>query len=480
MADEVPPIPVGEQKTKHKKKRSRDPDGQDRSERRHKKSKSSSNAVSLIERNQAEAPAHKIEQDVIDSRVGKKRKRSTREGNATENDNPIKPNPEMAADSEIPESQQADHVDSGKPRKEKKSRKRERKREQELVLEPTEADEAVASSKDAAPSSRDSSPAAEAQLQNSIPNSLDLQATPAKPSNGQVFGRKPDADFPFFTQIVSQYLPLFPSGLMEPLEGYADQHLKPLLNHYVHSFRGVLLAYRNPRLGEAPGKASLSNRSAQENVVLLESINEYAVSFSWLTVDVVLFRPARGAWMEGVVNLQGEGHIGVVCWDKFNASIEAGRLLRGWRWVDLMSKGREKTKAESKIPTPEPFEDNPEAGDGTQMHTAGYWVDEAGTRLRGGAKISFRIRNYEVGVSGDYGYLSIEGTMLDEEEEKAKFAEEMEDMRRRKLRNPSVSRRHHKRVPEFSMTKFGGMEEEENALQRAPILMATRANSDSE
>ncbi|KAI0002700.1 hypothetical protein F4779DRAFT_127831 [Xylariaceae sp. FL0662B] len=499
MPDDTSTIPVGERKSKHQRKRYHNLDGQDISERRHKKSKSSSNPALTLRYEIPEAPTLEKQPDSANKKEHKKRKIPRKERNvlsqhqdghqairpndipATEStvdpghDKPIKADPQITTDFQLPEVREADHVAGAMRRKDKKSRERKVKRE------PAEADEAAP--KDAAPSSRETPSAMTVQHQPRAPHSdfTNMDSTPAKVPNEQVFARKPDdQDFPFFTQTVSQYLPLFPFGLSEPLEGYADQHLKSLLNHYVPSFRGVLLAYRNPRIGEVPGKASLTDKSAREDVILLESINEYAANFSWLTVDVDLFRPARGAWMEGVVNLQGEGHIGVICWGKFNASIEAGRLPRGWRWVDLMSKGSKKTRVETRIPTPEPFEDQPEAEDGTQIHTTGYWVDETGMRLRGGTRLSFRIRNYEVGLSGDYGYLSIEGTMLDEEEEKAKFVEEMEDTRRRKLRGSSVSRRQHKRAPEFSLTKFGEIEEEGNEIPRAPIWMATRPESDSE
>ncbi|RYP74117.1 hypothetical protein DL771_003175 [Monosporascus sp. 5C6A] len=294
------------------------------------------------------------------------------------------------------------------------------------------------------------------------------QLTPAKP---QAHGDRPDVSFPFFTQTVSQYLPLFPSGMVEPIEGYAEQHLRPLLNRYVPAFRGVLLSYRNPRIGEAPGKGSLTEASQMEDTALLESIDEYAVGFSWLTVEADLFCPKRGSWMEGSLNLQSEGFIGVICFGMFNASIEASRLPSGWKWVDLLSKkgGKQqngKSAAEAKLPTPEPQDENGEEDDGTnQAHSTGYWVDESGSKV--GGKLRFRIKNYEVGSVGDYGYLSIEGTMLDEEAERAKVTEEMEAERRRKLKHSGLLRKPFKRLPEFSMTKFGKDGEQEDDILRS-------------
>ncbi|ORY68891.1 uncharacterized protein BCR38DRAFT_424612 [Pseudomassariella vexata] len=329
-------------------------------------------------------------------------------------------------------------------------------------------------------------------------DAMDIDS-PAKAPKSQAFGSSAEKPYPFFTQTISLYLPLFPSGMIEPVEGFADQHLKPLLNRYVPNLKGVLLAYRNPRVGERPGKGSLTEKSeGTADEAMLESVDEYAVVFGWLTVEVDIFKPARGAWLEGAINLQSEGHLGVVCWEMFNASIEAARLPQGWQWVDLMSdKGSTKTRAkhitfedEAQLPTPESANededevaavpDNDADVDGdvtqTQLHTTGYWVDEKGQKVRG--KLRFRVKNYEVGVSGDYGYLSIEGTMLDEEAEKQKVTDEMEHLRQRKLKG---ARSFHKRLPEFSMTKFGADEEQEDESKRAEVWKGSQpANETAE
>ncbi|KAI8965233.1 hypothetical protein F5Y11DRAFT_313380 [Daldinia sp. FL1419] len=490
MADNTASVitsPPDKKSKSHKKhKRHREADSTEASERKHKKSKSSSNAPvtepeepTQIEAKLSGAPI--LETEAIsndnDSKAAKKKKRPRHKVQTTE---------------KIDEQQEAqdEAVGGTTPKKEKKKSKEHKKKHAKINADkPTPQDDATDSS--IVPNSQPIPTAQDQEEEGPEPDSMDIDSVPAETSGAGEFGQKPaSSEYPFFTQTVSQYLPLFPSGLIEPIEGFADQHLKPLLNRYVPSFRGILLAYRNPRVGEAPGRSSLSEKSKTKEVVLLESINEYAVAFGWLTVDVDLFCPSRGASMEGIVNLQGEGHIGVVCWDMFNASIEAARLPHGWRWVDLLSKdkgkgkggntNREKTTEEAKLPTPEPFED-PD-NDNAQMHTTGYWVDEAGKRIRGGAKLYFRIKHYEVGVSGDYGYLSIEGTMLSQEEEKAKNSEEMEALRRRRLKHGGdVLRKPQKRLPEFSMTKFGVNETEDNEAQRAPVQwVASHPGSDTE
>ncbi|KAI0836565.1 hypothetical protein F5Y06DRAFT_272813 [Hypoxylon sp. FL0890] len=473
-------LPDKKDKSHMKHKRHRETDGTEGSERKHKKSKSSANAPVT----EPEAPAqleakrpgaHVPETETVgkdNKQRGEKKRRKHRKHSTNKVDK------SQAAPASAPTQDGPAEETTSKKEKKKKSEEHKRKHDK------AEIDEEVI------PDSQEAQKTANQGGEAPDPDSMDIDSVPAETIGSEEFGKRPsEKDYPFFKQTVSQYLPLFPSGLIEPIDGFANQHLRPLLKRYVPSFRGVLLAYRNPRIGEAPGIASLTGESPMEDVVLLESVNEYAVTFGWLTVDVDVFRPTRGAWMEGIVNLQGEGHIGVVCWDMFNASIEAERLPHGWHWVDLLSKGedkgktkkndREKTAEEAKLPTPDPFDD-PD-NDTTQIHTTGYWVGDNGTRIRGGAKLYFRIKHYEVGVSGDYGYLSIEGTMLNEEEEKAKYAEEMEVLRRRRLKNGGVLQKEHKRLPEFSMTKFGVNEAEDNEAQRAPVQwVASRAGSDTE
>lgn len=290
-----------------------------------------------------------------------------------------------------------------------------------------------------------------------------------------------NAVFPFFTQALSLYVPFFPVGFDKPLTNVAAQHLDPMLNHYSPILRGVLLSYSNLNLSDRPAKASITHPPTDQTPALLHSVDEYAVGFGWLTFDAHLFVPSRGKWMEGVVQLQNEGHIGVVCWNKFNASIEAKRLPQGWKWVDL-AKGTAKQS-----PPPASDQDDEEQGeqeedilDGEelqvveQIHTTGYWVNERGRKVSG--KLRFRIKNFDVGLAGDYGYLSIEGTFLDEDAERTLSAEERETERgRRAKQNPSgLLRPLSRRVPEFSMTKFGREDEEEDDGQRTVLYKGSR------
>ncbi|KAI6357745.1 hypothetical protein MCOR25_007579 [Pyricularia grisea] len=320
-------------------------------------------------------------------------------------------------------------------------------------------------------------------------------ARSSKPDILQPAHAPSNPEFPFATQIVSLYVPLFPIGFDQPLTKVAEQHLQPLLNHYSPLLKGVLLDYRHVTLGELPTRADPRNPPTDRTPTLLSCKDEYAVGFGWLTAEVYLFVPRRGAWMEGVVNLQSEGHLGVVCWNRFNASIEANRVPKGWRFIDVVQKAEDAKKAkfrnagkktnlegaggegeEEVEAVEEAGEDDQEDLEASlqQMHATGYWVDAAGKRIAG--KLRFRIKNFDVGTAGDHGYISIEGTMLDDEAERELRVKEKEREKARmaKANTSGMLRRLTRSVPEFSMTSFGKEDEEEDSSKKVELYAGSR------
>ncbi|CZR53340.1 related to dna-dependent rna polymerase I subunit a43 (rpa43) [Phialocephala subalpina] len=207
---------------------------------------------------------------------------------------------------------------------------------------------------------------------------------------------------PFHLQTSSLYLPLAPVSQKFPLEGLCAEHLSPLLLTYYPPFRGVLLSYSNPRLSETPFGAETTSQ------VLLQNIDEYAVSWTWLTADFLLFKPERGVELEGYVNLQNEGHLGVVCWNLFNASIERKRLPRDWVWRDVSELEGEGVGG----------------NEGYAEDGQGCWVDGEGKKVEG--MIRFRVKEIESSHDRERGFLSIEGTMLDDDEEREMILAERE------------------------------------------------------
>ncbi|RFU78624.1 dna-directed rna polymerase i subunit rpa43 [Trichoderma arundinaceum] len=263
--------------------------------------------------------------------------------------------------------------------------------------------------------------------------------------------------YPFYSQTVSLYEPIYPIGWSQPVTNSEYQHLQHLKNKYVPSLRGVLINYKNVALGENPGRQGAA--TSDDDSSILKSVNEYAVGFGWITAEVDLFVPSRGAWMEGSINLQTEGHIGVVCFGQFNASIEARRLPSAWKWVsneDPEAHGMEETAS---VITAD------DHGVVRQIHSTGFWVDGNGKKVKG--KIRFRIRNFDVGVSGETSYLSLEGTMLEKEAEKALVREEAATAALRKG-NKGARNIQRRRAPEFAMTRF--MDEAEQPTEAQAVV----------
>ncbi|TVY41127.1 DNA-directed RNA polymerase I subunit [Lachnellula occidentalis] len=191
----------------------------------------------------------------------------------------------------------------------------------------------------------------------------------------------PENVSPFHMQTSSLFLPLAPVSQKAPLEGLCAEHLSPLILTYYPPLAGVLLSYHNVRLSEKP-----FGDDGEEDV-LLQNIDEYAVSWAWVTAEFLLFKPEKGAWLEGYINLSNEGHLGIVCWNLFNASIERKRLPSDWKWVGVQE--REEGDGEDEIYAEE---------------GAGHYVDGEGKKV-------------EVESRSGEGFLSIEGTMLSEDAE---------------------------------------------------------------
>jgi DNA-directed RNA polymerase I subunit RPA43 len=220
---------------------------------------------------------------------------------------------------------------------------------------------------------------------------------------------------PFYNQTSSFYLPISPISLAQPLEGLCAEHLSPLILTYHPLFRAVILSYSNVRLGEQP------TTSTSTEPVLAKSIDEYAVSFVWVTADFLLFNPQKGDRIEGHVNLQDKSHVGLVCWNLFNASIERKRLPKTWAWKAMTS--RDYNIAIDNHT--EPVGSQSRAGETSN----GYYEDEQGLALEG--KITFRVKDAETSSGKDKGFLSIEGTLLTNEEEEALVEEEKASLQSR-------------------------------------------------
>lgn len=333
VASPEPAAPKHEKKSKKdkisnlEKKRAREEDAAGDGGRKHKKSKSVSAENATPELADESRPDAAVNGDLKTEKKKKKKDKKEKqvdngvaEADAvpvaaeekTEKKKSKKKKHESAVSEEVEAAEATDDAEV-KKKKKKNSKKDHAEPEATQAIDPKDEDTTDADAMDVDMA---------ASSQPSKPSSSKVHQPPDIPVNPQ---------FPFFTQTVSLYEPLFPIGWAQPVTSCQYQHLQHLQNKYVPSLRGVLMDYRNVAFGEKPGRNGAATNDEQPTKVMSES--EFAVGFGWITADVDLFVPSRGAWMEGSVNLQTEGHIGVVCFGKFNASIEARRLPPSWKWV---------------------------------------------------------------------------------------------------------------------------------------------------
>lgn len=362
--------------------------------------------------------------------------------------------------------EEGDHMDvdgepkaTETPKKEKKKHREKKRKERSEAAETEDAESQPAASPEKKHKKHKSTDKKEKKSKHHHRSAV----TPEKPTERKQAAREtfvPDPkEYPFFSQTFAQRIPVWPAAFDEPLTKTAREYLDPMLNRYSPKFRGVLLAYKNVNLSEAPRRADPEDPPTDDTPVVLESVECYAPPFAWLTADLHLFVPSRGAWMEGVINLQSEGHVGVVCFDKFNASISRRSLPRGWTWVE---QPEDEVQGEEPAAEEDPFVEGQEAAGGeggkkaeevSQLRSSGYWLDQNGDKVTG--KIYFRIKNFSSGSTGDYTYLSLQGTMLDDEAERESVAEEKAiEKARRARQSPGGLLYPTMRLPEFSMTRL--------------------------
>lgn len=221
---------------------------------------------------------------------------------------------------------------------------------------------------------------------------------------------------PFYQQTSSFYLPLPPISQKHALQGICAEHISPLILTYYQPFHGVIISYSNARLSTDP-------QSEASSLSYARAIDEYASSLIWLTANFVVFKPQRGSVIEGYVNLQSESTVGLLCLNFFNASIERRRLPKEWKWVPGGMKASRKEKLKKAVEDIMSDSDAVEADDegATEQvleDAEGYFLDQAGKRIEG--LLRFRVKNVDTSKSVDRetGFLSIEGTMLNEDEER--------------------------------------------------------------
>ena len=232
---------------------------------------------------------------------------------------------------------------------------------------------------------------------------------------------------PLVFQTASLHVPLPPVGLKYANKAIQAEHFSPMLLSWQENLRGVVISYDRVKLsGSAylPPSEPISEEAytttansadeeseeeddsvddeKDENQLAMALQNEaYGAPLIWASARFLLFRPHRGMKLEGWINLQNEGVMGIIVWNLFSASVGRTRIPKSWKWIEASN---------------EDVEDDTQNADG---HEEGHWLDSNGNRVQG--LIFFWVVDFEVassGPEGERGFISIEGTLLNEAEEK--------------------------------------------------------------
>ena len=302
-------------------------------------------------------------------------------------------------------SQDSVHVSKGHSKEERKKPKKEKKRRRQ-----EEADDTLAVS----PSPKKKKKKTKRSHENG--GTLQAPTSPDAPLGPLVS--------PFWTETRSYYLPLAPIAQLYPLQGLIAEHLSPMCMTYSHQMKGIVICHENVRLEKEP----LEDEDEGAPRALGQCLNEGAACWLWVTADFLVYRPEPGMWVEGYVVAHSEGHLGLLLLNVFNASIEWKRLPKSWQWIATPSHADQAANGDARAENADEMDDDHQTnGDATVngvIEDEGYWQDGRGRRIE--RWLRFRVKDWIVSRPGDRekGFFGVEGTLLDEEEEKELQAEE--------------------------------------------------------
>ncbi|KAF2185300.1 hypothetical protein K469DRAFT_576963 [Zopfia rhizophila CBS 207.26] len=223
-------------------------------------------------------------------------------------------------------------------------------------------------------------------------------------------------------ETISQYIALPPASLATPLPSLCASIFSPLLLSYYPPARGIVLSYSNVKLSDQPPAPASKKRksrhashhdSSEESVeereenVMLRVVDEYSAVYFWATADFLVFRPRRGEWIEGHVIHQSSSHITLSHLNAFSLSILRNNLPESWTF--------QSSSQRSPSPSPKGKKDGRR-----EEEASGYWVDGDGIPIGDTLMVRIREVDMKAGKGSGKGFFRIEGSMLTDEEEKAK------------------------------------------------------------
>jgi DNA-directed RNA polymerase I subunit RPA43 len=225
----------------------------------------------------------------------------------------------------------------------------------------------------------------------------------------------PDSDYSLLhLERISQYVSLSPASLSTPLPALCASIFSPLLLSYFPPARGIVLAYEDVALSDAPPAASRKSSSqqptlpAQDGEIMLRHVDEYSAPFLWATATFLVWRPRTGAWIDGRVTHQSKTHITLSHLNIFPVSILREHLPADWTWSGSSTSSSTAAKG------------------ARVADDVGEWRDAKGEAIGAAAEgetatLHFRIRDFDGRVDGKgrgKGFLRLDGSLLSEAEEK--------------------------------------------------------------
>ncbi|TID26354.1 putative rna polymerase rpb7-like domain-containing protein [Venturia nashicola] len=269
---------------------------------------------------------------------------------------------------------------------------------------------------------QDSSPTKRQRIDTSAPPISDVLVP-----NSQV-PQLADLESPFLSITASIRVAIPPISQSYPLEGVCANYLSPLLLTYHLKLGGIVMGYNNVKLASSPPQSSrkFGKEEEEDPVPLAQAFDEYAAPYIWVTAQFLLLRLRKGITMEANVNLQNESHIGLILWNVFSVTIEKKRLPSGWKWIETTDGDTEMINGnadEDDQPMKRPSE------------VWGHWENEKGEIVEG--MLRFTVKDFDVTLpnkDGEQSSLMVEGSLLDEEQERRLEKEDEEAAAKEKER----------------------------------------------
>ncbi|PVV04985.1 hypothetical protein BB560_000494 [Smittium megazygosporum] len=180
----------------------------------------------------------------------------------------------------------------------------------------------------------------------------------------------------FFMTKSEIIITLAPSLLLKPEDGIYET-LNGMLLKFVPQLHGVVLTYSNVEFVSQYGRILYDYPQVQFKT----------------SAEFLIWRPKRGLTLEGMINIQSPGHIGILLYDTFNVTIPKANIPSGlYEWVEFETPGIEQEDTteqdEEEILDASPENDaskqaEPKATQGNKSYAktqtitqTGQWVDK--------------------------------------------------------------------------------------------------------